>query len=146
MLQVLHNDLYSNLNFVVNLNDESVMIIDDDLQKHFEISFNPWEPEDKQLINEWTKAVKNYYQIDNAEQDNLTAWREAQVERSINSFKQYLKDSKKPVKKEKFKLNKQLVIKYLQRFKRKILRNSSDYWQSDASCIDNCILSLKESK
>ena len=122
------------------------MIIDDDLQKHFEISFNPWEPEDKQLINEWTKAVKNYYQIDNAEQDNLTAWREAQVERSINSFKQYLKDSKKPVKKEKFKLNKQLVIKYLQRFKRKILRNSSDYWQSDASCIDNCILSLKESK
>ena len=146
MLQVLHNDLYSNLNFVVNLNDESVMIIDDDLNKHFEVSFNPWEPEDKQLINEWTKAVKNYYQIDNAEEDNLTAWREAQVERSISGFKKYLKDSKKPVKKEKFKLNKQLVIKYLQRFKRKILRDNSDYWHSDASCIDNCILSLKESK
>ncbi len=94
MLQVLFNDLYSNLNFIVNLSDESVMIVDDDLKKHFEISFNPWEPEDEELIEEWTKAVKDYYQIDNGEVDTLTPWREAQVERSINSFKKYLKDSK----------------------------------------------------
>lgn len=30
MMNILYNDIYSNLMFAVNLNDESVMIIDDD--------------------------------------------------------------------------------------------------------------------
>lgn len=113
MLEILHNDLYSNLNFAINLNDECVMIIDDDLKKHFEISFNPWEPEDEQLIDEWTKAVRKYYHLDDNIQDNLTAWREAQVERSIRNFRNYLAEQHNPYKPDFYKTVKDLARYYV---------------------------------
>lgn len=96
MMNILYNDIYSNLMFAVNLNDESVMIIDDDLQKHFEESFNPWEPEDEDLIDAWTKAVNKYFELDSNNDERSLTWRQGMAKRSIEGFKQYLIDAKKP--------------------------------------------------
>ena len=96
MMNILYNDIYSNLMFAVNLNDESVMIIDDDLNKHFEVSFNPWEPEDEDLIKAWTQAVRKYFELDDNKDERHLGYRESMAERSINGFKQHLIEAKKP--------------------------------------------------
>jgi len=144
MLQILFNDNYSQLSLIQNMNKEAIQVIDDDMKVYKSISFNPWEPEDEDIIAMWKESLEEYYQL---KTDNpiWKEYRQSMFERSMKAFKQFLIDSKKTVKQKKFRLNKQLVIRYLRNYKSKILKDST-YYGSDASYIDNCILSLKGSK
>ena len=92
MLQVLHNDAFSQLSLMQNLNNETLQIIDDDYYIYDTISFNPFEPEDEELIDAWTKALKKYYRI--GEEDKLIEWRENMMARSIKEFKKCLQQLK----------------------------------------------------
>ena len=92
MLQVLHNDAFSQLSLMQNLNNETLQIIDDDYYIYDTISFNPFEPEDEELVDAWTKALKKYFRI--GEEDKLIEWRENMMARSIEEFKNFLQQSK----------------------------------------------------
>lgn len=92
MLQVLHNDAFSQLSLIQNMNNETLQIIDDDLLVYDTISFNPFEPEDEELVDAWTKALKKYFRI--GEEDKLIEWRENMMARSIEEFKNFLQQSK----------------------------------------------------
>lgn len=92
MLQVLHNDAFSQLSLIQNMNNETLQIIDDDLLVYDTISFNPFEPEDEELVDAWTKALKKYFRI--GEEDKLIEWRENMVARSIEEFKNFLQQGK----------------------------------------------------
>lgn len=92
MLQVLHNDAFSQLSLMQNLNNETLQIIDDDYYIYDTISFNPFEPEDEELIDAWTKALKKYFRI--GEEDKLIEWRENMMARSIEEFKKCLQQLK----------------------------------------------------
>ncbi len=92
MLQVLHNDAFSQLTLMQNLNNETLQIIDDDFTIYDTISFNPFEPEDEELVDAWTKALKKYFRI--GEEDKLIEWRENMMARSIEEFKNFLQQSK----------------------------------------------------
>ena len=92
MLQVLHNDAFSQLSLMQNLNNETLQIIDDDYYIYDTISFNPFEPEDEELLDAWTKALNKYFRI--GEDDKLIEWRQGLMARSIEQFKEFLKESK----------------------------------------------------
>ena len=92
MLQVLHNDAFSQLSLIQNMNNETLQIIDDDYYIYDTISFNPFEPEDEELLDAWTKALNKYFRI--GEDDKLIEWRENMMARSIEEFKKCLQQLK----------------------------------------------------
>ena len=91
MLEVLYNDIHNELSFIHNVNKETLLIVDSDLEVYEAISYNPFEPSDSDLLNAWQRATHKYYHIDN-DDEWLKDYRVSQKEQSDEAFKKYLEE------------------------------------------------------
>ena len=90
MLEILYNDNFSDLSLVVINDKETTMIIDSDLFKYWEETFDYTDTET--LFKNWEDALLKYYRVGN--EDVLPKWREEMYRKSLKSFKQFLKEHK----------------------------------------------------
>ena len=88
MLEILYNDNFSDLSLVVNNYKETTMIIDSDLFKYWEESFDYTDMET--LFKNWDNALLKYYRV--GEEDVLPKRREEMYNKSLKAFKQFLKE------------------------------------------------------
>ena len=89
MLEIIYNDSYSQLTLMNNLNNESLVVIDDDFKVYETLSYNPFEPNDDDLFIMWEKSIKRYFRI--GKKDNFTDWRKSMYEKSKELFMDWLK-------------------------------------------------------
>ena len=90
MLEILYNDNFSDLSLVVINDKETTMIIDSDLFKYWEETFDYTDTET--LLKNWEDALLKYYRVGN--EDVLPKWREEMYNKSLKAFKQFLEEHK----------------------------------------------------
>ena len=65
----------------------SLVVVDDDFKVYGSLSYNPFEPTKRDLLQLWENAFKEYLQVDNKEA-LWNEWRENTYHRSLEQFKQ----------------------------------------------------------
>lgn len=93
MIEILFNDIISTLSFVHIPNQETLAIVDEDLKVYKTITYGTFEPSDDDLANAWDKALHDYYELDCEEV--TSEWRIDQSQKSLEAFKEYLKEERK---------------------------------------------------
>ena len=87
MFSIVHNDSFSDLTLLDDLNNNDLIIINSDFKVYDRLGYDPFEPSKKQLLDMWTKALRDHYALDK-EDTPLKEWREMMTRKSIRLFKE----------------------------------------------------------
>lgn len=89
MLDVVFNDLYSNLSLIVINGDEGFKVIDQDFKVYAEKQGTPFEIEPNDFIVLWDEAIEKYYAYDTTD-DHISKYADTMKKDSKRLFKKFI--------------------------------------------------------